>query len=356
MLLDISETVKNNIKNYNYISNDASFLSKYVYSICYKILEFIPKSVSPNIITLCGLGSVLFSTLLILFFSSSFSVLSLALISAFCLFVYQMCDTLDGRQAKRLGMYTNPTTELFDHGVDSIVVSLSAINSVYLVDINNPVIAVLSFLLTASIFYLPTWEHVFVGTMNFRKGLCNPTESLISVQLGYLTMGLLQMLRGNIYIQATYSCVLFYFFVLALVGSVKNVFYNANNNFKFYDKLIMIAPLVLVWIFGIANSLQYGSYVTVLNTCIVWNFAILALIWSEITKTSYAFAPVIVSFILHLVIGVYALVLTVPFYVYIFSTYTKTMCSILNMTTFWSIPKCESSLPTSELSDQSQQV
>lgn len=40
---------------------------------------------------------------------------------------YEFFDALDGQQGKRVGMYTNATTELFDHGCDSITTVLSAI-------------------------------------------------------------------------------------------------------------------------------------------------------------------------------------------------------------------------------------
>ena len=128
---------ENKIKNYRYVGLDDSIICNVYYAICYRILEYIPKWLSPNIITLCGLAAVMASTMLLFMFSWLLSFGALAGISALCLLTYQLCDTLDGRQAKRLNMYHNATTELFDHCCDSIVLTFSFFNSIYIFGLNN---------------------------------------------------------------------------------------------------------------------------------------------------------------------------------------------------------------------------
>lgn len=120
----ISNHAIDRIKNYSYSGKDLSFISKYYYPICNFIIKYIPIFVSPNLITLFGLFTVISSTISLLYFS--FLPISIRyIICGISLFIYQLCDTIDGLQGKRTGMYYNPTTELFDHGCDSMVLTSS---------------------------------------------------------------------------------------------------------------------------------------------------------------------------------------------------------------------------------------
>ena len=86
---------------------------------------------------------------------------------------------MDGRQGKRVGMYVHPSTELFDHGIDSVVCSLSGITSAAVCGLGSNMIGGLHMLTVWSGFYLTTSEHLNRGKIRFEAGIANPTEGLV---------------------------------------------------------------------------------------------------------------------------------------------------------------------------------
>ena len=79
----------------------------------------------------------------------------------------------------------HPSTELFDHGVDSVVNAINAVASVSLLGLGPTRWGVLHFLAATSAFYLSTYEHLHVGRLHFGQGFANPTEGLVMVLLTY---------------------------------------------------------------------------------------------------------------------------------------------------------------------------
>lgn len=87
-------------------------------------------------------------------------------------------------------MYVHPSTELFDHGIDSIVTSLSGISTVALLGLgSSPLWAAMHACCVWSLFYLPTYQHLVTGRMAFSAGLDNPTEGLVGTMLLLLIQG-----------------------------------------------------------------------------------------------------------------------------------------------------------------------
>ena len=87
-------------------------------------------------------------------------------------------------------MYVHPSTELFDHGIDSIVTSLSGISTVALLGLgSSPFWAATHACCVWSFFYLPTYQHLVTGRMVFSAGLDNPTEGLVGTMLLLLIQG-----------------------------------------------------------------------------------------------------------------------------------------------------------------------
>lgn len=72
--------------------------------------------------------------------------------------VYQHLDNLDGKQARRTEN-SSPLGLLFDHGVDAIVVCLSAINFFRIVGLGNTPLAAAAFSIASFNFYYPTLEQ-----------------------------------------------------------------------------------------------------------------------------------------------------------------------------------------------------
>ena len=75
-------------------------------------------------------------------------------------------------------MYTNATTELFDHGGDSITALISAIIFCHVFQtLEFPTLSFFLIMSVFTIFYLHTWEHNATAVMTFRL-TGNPTEGL----------------------------------------------------------------------------------------------------------------------------------------------------------------------------------
>ena len=101
----------------------------------------------------------------------------------------QTADAVDGRQGKRVGMYVHPSTELFDHGIDSIVTSLVGITMATGMRLGHGVWTALFLAGAWCVFYATTWEHLNVGKMRFQSGLSNPTEALTLIVIVLLLVG-----------------------------------------------------------------------------------------------------------------------------------------------------------------------
>ena len=125
------ENKRNAIQNYKYSGEDQSLLAPFMYKIWSKFFFLVPKRISPNVITICGLFIVSLSFVIIQMNNWSNDCLNCFLFGL-ALFIYQTTDALDGMQGKRVHMYENATTEIFDHGIDSIVTSLTSLTTISL--------------------------------------------------------------------------------------------------------------------------------------------------------------------------------------------------------------------------------
>jgi phosphatidylglycerophosphate synthase len=332
----VSKEIENSIKNYSYKSNDHSYLSRYYLPLCKFILEFVPVRLSPNLITLFGLGAVLLSTISLLFTVSPFSFLFCAI----CLLTYQLCDTLDGLQGKRTGMYNNCTTELFDHGCDSIVVTLSTINFALIYPQISQSLLITSVISSTCLFYFPTWEHLHTKTMNFRGGLCNPTESLFALELFYLALAIqpsmmsLNVISFIIFVQALHA-------LYVVCQSIRNVI--MVDYMSKCSKIITIVPFVLC-IFLLFPYSDTGHLTELVGILLTWNYAVLELIWSEISNAKYNLNGFLFVFLKQLLVP-YEFMTNIIYYVYKFNGYIRIMCQVLNMDNFMDIPSTNTHKP-----------
>lgn len=128
----LSQDQLKRLDTYKYAAIDTSPLSQYVMHPFWNfVVEFIPMSVAPNVLTLAGFGCTLMNAVLLFyydyhFYASSDDMRSIAspippivwLICAINLFLAHTLDGIDGKQARRTKA-TGPLGELMDHGVDS---------------------------------------------------------------------------------------------------------------------------------------------------------------------------------------------------------------------------------------------
>jgi len=117
---------------YKYAAIDTSPVSKYVMHPFWNfVVEFVPMSIAPNVLTLAGFACTLSNACLLSYYDYHFYASSdsmrefyspipsiVWLICAINLLLAHTLDGIDGKQARRTKA-TGPLGELMDHGVDS---------------------------------------------------------------------------------------------------------------------------------------------------------------------------------------------------------------------------------------------
>lgn len=171
------------LHEYKYSGEDRSLISKYILQPWWTfVVQFVPLWVAPNVLTLTGLFATFASYLAVYYFTPSFQwsatetapgwVYALA---GFLGFAYQTLDAIDGKQARRTGM-AGPLGELFDHGCDSINVSVSMLVTLagFNAGLSTPWIAAV-FLFINLAFFGSCWEMFHTHTL-FLPVINGPVE------------------------------------------------------------------------------------------------------------------------------------------------------------------------------------
>eukprot|EP01130_Rhizamoeba_saxonica_P011612 TRINITY_DN4826_c0_g1_i1.p1 TRINITY_DN4826_c0_g1~~TRINITY_DN4826_c0_g1_i1.p1 ORF type:complete len:342 (-),score=20.78 TRINITY_DN4826_c0_g1_i1:27-1052(-) len=156
------------LNQYNYESTDHSFLYPYLKPWMRKSASYLPLFLSPNVISLIGLCFSLMGPFIAItgFVSTGWCGVMILLNFYF--------DALDGQQGKRVGMYTCPTTEVFDHGCDCVSTFCVTVSVCYVFGLVEYIHILLP--LTMITFWLAAWDVKHTGVMIFPFGPKNPTE------------------------------------------------------------------------------------------------------------------------------------------------------------------------------------
>lgn len=325
------------IKNYYYQSIDDSILAPYYKKMCNIIINFVPANSSPNVLTLIGLFGVFLSTFVTIFLKDTFGLLYTCIICSSLLFFYQIMDTLDGMQGKRVNMYYNPTTELFDHGCDSITACCVLYNLLYLSNLieNHFIISMLITILSITNFYLPTWQHSNTGTMHFRSGMANPTESIFMIKIFYLIIGLFSDIITNIYPVIFVLVGLLYLTAKNYSQCYGDTFFDDRRTN--YEKFISLAPLFLSYMYTFYLLIFYTNEINYINIISPFLIAILNLIWYEISGNDYNIFLILIVYAANIADFTFGIYFFVTLYLYTFYKYTRIMCDILGMEHFYSV-------------------
>eukprot|EP01095_Lingulamoeba_sp_RSL-Kostka_P007718 TRINITY_DN248_c2_g1_i1.p1 TRINITY_DN248_c2_g1~~TRINITY_DN248_c2_g1_i1.p1 ORF type:complete len:397 (-),score=80.78 TRINITY_DN248_c2_g1_i1:105-1295(-) len=171
------EGLDNIRKYYKYSAEDHSLCVKYFLRAFWEfLLPFIPIWVAPNLITMTGFSIILLNFFTLLFFSPNLHdpVPSWVLLTFIVgIFIYQTLDNLDGKQARRTGS-SSVLGELFDHGCDSLFVTVSGI-TLWIAMNMTPWRIFMGIVCLIVPFYGSHWEEWHTGTLILSKS-SNPTE------------------------------------------------------------------------------------------------------------------------------------------------------------------------------------
>lgn len=344
MFVSTDET-RHRIKNYKYNGQDRSKLASCWSKFCSKIhVCLVPTHISPNIITLIGLFIVFFNVLVLHvnpFMQHKF------LLAAISLFLYQICDALDGLQGRLIGMYNNVTTEIFDHGCDSLVITLTCLQVTLLFNLSLGH-ALIIFIAASLVFFLPTWEHQWTHVMIFRGGLANPTEGLFSVELFYLLCEY-QSCDISLLIPP-FSLVFCIYYLSDLVSTVSRIRATCKD-FGWSNFVMGWAPISMTIVNSLAISTVPNDSMLIPILCVAlpWNLTILQLIFAEITHGRYesnaAYRILLgLQVALFLVVAISAhswimiyLKVTTCVYILMWHNIVTIACSALHMPNFYTI-------------------
>ncbi|KAJ3062901.1 hypothetical protein HDU98_001269 [Podochytrium sp. JEL0797] len=151
-------------------------LNPYWWSV---IIEYVPKTVAPNLITLTGFLCVIANVVLLLTYSPDLQteIPSWMYISfAIGLFAYQSLDAIDGKQARRTGT-SSPLGELFDHGCDALNCGFATFLGIQAMGLGQSVMQIFGLYCCLGNFYLSTWEEYYTGVL-FLSEFSGPMEGV----------------------------------------------------------------------------------------------------------------------------------------------------------------------------------
>jgi len=380
-----------NIRNYDYHSQDWSKLVKYLQPFWNKCVTYIPARASPNVVTITGYVFALFGCLSVIFYGETHPwVYGLY---AAMLFLYQTFDALDGLQGKKVGMYTNATTEIFDHGFDSNVLILTTLASVSGFQILGSFLETIFLMSCLVSFYFMTWENTCTGVMFFRSGFLNPTDSLVITQIFFLITAFMPNLwisqvKDFMPFTAPSSGFFGFFFNLTLAESVvySGVFtalqagyYSMVEVMEYWKKkhnhpkatpmvirdfsqsCIALLPIGLLTLNTVmwtmvreSYALKSHPYLVIITISLPWLYSIMRLIIAEITHQTVdvfglligqipLFFPVVAGYLpfsetFEIPAMFLSLLLSIALYTRTVHRSLADTCKALNMAHFWTIP------------------
>eukprot|EP01128_Nolandella_sp_AFSM9_P012929 TRINITY_DN977_c0_g1_i1.p1 TRINITY_DN977_c0_g1~~TRINITY_DN977_c0_g1_i1.p1 ORF type:complete len:324 (+),score=43.90 TRINITY_DN977_c0_g1_i1:45-974(+) len=166
------------LKQYKYTGSDLSIMVELFFRQYWDwCITFWPMWIAPNIITTIGFCCLILNFTVGVYLCPSGAGCDVPswyfYMCALNLFLYQLLDNLDGRQARRTGA-SGPLGELFDHGCDSLFLLLTSIPLLLALGL-PPYNGTLMLLCGLLVFYTAHWEeyhsnHLILGRY------ANPTE------------------------------------------------------------------------------------------------------------------------------------------------------------------------------------
>ncbi|KAJ2179523.1 hypothetical protein GGH18_005558, partial [Coemansia sp. RSA 530] len=180
-----------NLKKYKYQAIDKSLISKYVLASYWNhLVEIFPLWMAANMVTLLGSLHILVAMVLNQVYAPNLQDECprwVYFAFAACVWIYGSFDAVDGKQARRTGT-ASPLGELFDHGCDSLVVSLIMLLYATVCQLGETwwTVALVFFALTN--FYMSTMEeyHTHVLFLGYFSG---PVEGILCFTLAALASG-----------------------------------------------------------------------------------------------------------------------------------------------------------------------
>lgn len=165
----IEDKYINNLLNYKYKGGDISIFNVYVINpFCEFIVNYFPKWLAPNVITISGFFLNLTNLIITIYYGgwkgTDYFPAWVCCLVPFLYTTYIILDYTDGKQARRLKA-SSPLGLLIDHGTDACTTFYVTINMGAIVGLNNIYQYIMVYFAISSTFFLNTWEEYYVGEL-----------------------------------------------------------------------------------------------------------------------------------------------------------------------------------------------
>lgn len=242
----LPDGVIENLKQYRYQSEDRSIISRHLLKPFWLWFEQIfPSTMAPNLITLSGLGFVIFNVILVMIYDPFLNQESprwVYFAHAFGIFMYQTFDGCDGIHARRINQ-SGPLGELFDHSIDSINTTLCLLIFSSMIGSGYSYLTLYSQFALLCNFYLSTWEEYHTHTL-FLSEFSGPVEGILGICFAFILtaiMGPDLLWHTNIFNITLWNGMIIgfdtshLFLVLSSIGLLFNIYTARSNVIKYYS-------------------------------------------------------------------------------------------------------------------------
>lgn len=186
----VSEQGIKNLQLYKYSGVENSLCARlFMNSFWEFVVSKVPTWIAPNLLTLSGLIFVSIAGALSMWYSPTYTeVLPSWVIFSYVIliFLYQTADNIDGKQARRTKS-GSPLGELFDHGVDAIVMGFVAMMIASVIH-GGGLVAIIASVLLIAAYWCSHWEEYHIGTL-ILGAVTGPTELQMYIMAGFIFCG-----------------------------------------------------------------------------------------------------------------------------------------------------------------------
>lgn len=175
---DLNQKDIENLRDYKYKPGEYTILDNQLNKFWLAAVEYLPRDLAPNLITVYALASVAVPALLFVFYDAT--LLStypsiMYVLAALGLFLYQTLDALDGKQARRINA-KSPLGQLFDHGCDSFSTAIIVVLMLVCLKMECACLNLAAYLGYITIVWCSNLCEHFTGVMNTSVGQFGVSE------------------------------------------------------------------------------------------------------------------------------------------------------------------------------------
>lgn len=244
------------------VHQDLSTMSKYLQYWWNFVASFVPRKISPNMITLTGGFFMILSAFLSLLSISPW----MSLIHALCIFIFQTLDAIDGIHARKHDLCSK-LGNYIDHATDVFAIQIMFQVLFYCVGLDGHYLVITTLFINFNIF-LAHWETANTGIFHFPNGF-SITELQCLCIVGHLVLffipefGMYELFYFNI-AQLISIAIIFSDLIFLTIPLLKKVWKKRGP-----EAIKMLVPISIItfalFVWSIGNEIERFYFVIHLN-------------------------------------------------------------------------------------------